>query len=47
MDYLLLVGYGSIFLALVVYVFYLRSKLRTLEQQVADLTAGEEEAFEE
>ncbi len=47
MDYLLLVGYGAIFVALVVYVFYLRSRLQTLEQQVQDLTAGEDDALEE
>lgn len=42
MDYLLLVGYGAIFVALVVYVFYLRSRLQTLEQQVQDLSAESE-----
>ncbi|NGM70693.1 CcmD family protein [Natronolimnobius sp. AArcel1] len=37
MEYLLLAGYGAIFIALVVYVFHLRSQLTELEQRFEDV----------
>lgn len=43
MEYLLLVTYGSIFAALIVYVIYLRSQLRKLEQRFEDITAEQEQ----
>ena len=42
MEYLLAVGYGSIFAALVVYVIYLRSRLSEAEQRLEDLSSGTE-----
>ncbi|WP_117369207.1 CcmD family protein [Natrarchaeobaculum sulfurireducens] len=38
MDYLLLVAYGAIFLALVLYVLHLRSRLTEIEQRLEDVT---------
>jgi len=42
MEYLLLFAYGTIFVALVVYVLHLRSRLSQLEQRLNDVTAGYE-----
>lgn len=42
MEYLLLVTYGAVFAALVVYVLYLRTRLSKLEQRLEDVTAGRE-----
>jgi len=41
MDYLLIVGYGVIFAALVVYVLYLRSRLSEAEQRIDDLSSSD------
>ncbi|EMA30052.1 CcmD family protein [Halobiforma nitratireducens] len=38
MDYLLLFAYGTVFGALVIYVFYLRNRLSELEQRLEDVT---------
>lgn len=37
MEPLLLVGYSAVFVALVVYVWHLRSRLTTLERKLDDL----------
>jgi CcmD family protein len=37
MEPLLLVGYGAIFVALIVYVWHLRSRVTTLERKLDDL----------
>jgi CcmD family protein len=42
MEYLLVVTYGAVFAALIVYVLYLRTRLRKLEQRLEDVTAGGE-----
>lgn len=34
---LLLVGYGAVFVAVIVYVWYLRNRVATLERKVSDL----------
>jgi CcmD family protein len=36
-ESLLLVGYSAVFVALVLYVWYLRNRLTTLERKVGDL----------
>ncbi|MFA9427933.1 CcmD family protein [Natronorubrum sp. A-ect3] len=38
MEYLLLVAFGSIFAALVMYVLHLRSRLTEIEQRLEDVT---------
>ena len=38
MEYLLLVAFGSIFAALVIYVLHLRSRLTEIEQRLEDVT---------
>ena len=42
MDYLLIVGYGSIFLALIVYVLYLQSRLSEAEKRLDDLSSSDD-----
>ncbi|MGB9952967.1 MULTISPECIES: CcmD family protein [unclassified Haloarcula] len=37
MEPLLLVGYSAVFLALIMYVGYLRNRITALEEQVSDL----------
>lgn len=43
MEPLLLVGYGAVFVGLLLYVFHLRGRMRRLERKLEDVEAGSEE----